>query len=211
MHLWRYVITVDHGSAPNYGPPSVTLAICKPEIRRLAEVGDLVMAFAGRSLLRGKDGKWHPDAVIWAGEVGEILSFDQYWRDSRFQTKKPDRSSRPDNIYRPRAGGYIQVRNSVHQLGDQSRDIGGRNVLVMKAAWHFGRNGVVLPAKFLKFRIEIGARRGHRRSEIGDTSKRALLAWFRESGVQVPNKRTYPEPRLQSCGCSPRHKLTRTC
>ncbi|MFG1463139.1 hypothetical protein V5F77_09555 [Xanthobacter sp. DSM 24535] len=47
MNLWRYVITADNGSAPNFESPATTLAICKPRIRRHAQVGDLVVAFAG--------------------------------------------------------------------------------------------------------------------------------------------------------------------
>jgi hypothetical protein len=46
MRVHRYVIATDAGSAPNYDPPAVTLAVCKPGIRKKAKVGDLVRAFA---------------------------------------------------------------------------------------------------------------------------------------------------------------------
>ncbi|MBK7522567.1 MAG: hypothetical protein IPI75_21070 [Gammaproteobacteria bacterium] len=39
MRVHTYVIAVDAGSAPNYDPPFVTLAVCKPRIRRKAEIG----------------------------------------------------------------------------------------------------------------------------------------------------------------------------
>jgi hypothetical protein len=49
MRAYRYVIQHDEGSAPNYEPP-VTLAICKPRIRKGARAGDLVIAFEGGDL-----------------------------------------------------------------------------------------------------------------------------------------------------------------
>ncbi len=37
MKVWTYVITNDSGAAPNFDPPAVTLASCKPKIRRAAK------------------------------------------------------------------------------------------------------------------------------------------------------------------------------
>jgi hypothetical protein len=48
MRVHTYVIATDAGSAPNYDPPFVTLAVCKPRIRRKADIGELVLAFAVR-------------------------------------------------------------------------------------------------------------------------------------------------------------------
>jgi hypothetical protein len=47
-------------------------------------------------------------------KVAEVLSFDQYWTDPRFQRKKPDlRASRKlafgDNIYHRIPGGWAQL------------------------------------------------------------------------------------------------------
>src|SRR4051812_614357 len=95
VRVWRYVIRNDDGSAPNYDPPFGTLAICKPKIRKGANPGDLVLAFAGREL--GRD----PHRVVWAGRVIEKLTLEEYWADVRFQCKKPNASHVPDNIYRP--------------------------------------------------------------------------------------------------------------
>src|SRR5688572_10547610 len=93
--IWCYVITHDAGAAPNFERPSATLAICKPKIRKGAEVGHLVVAFAGKPL------GLTPDTVIWAGEVSETIELGDYWNDRRFMSKKPVRSKRPDNIYKP--------------------------------------------------------------------------------------------------------------
>lgn len=42
MRLFSYCIPVDDGAAPNPFWGVCTLAICKPAIRRVAEVGDWI-------------------------------------------------------------------------------------------------------------------------------------------------------------------------
>jgi Nucleotide modification associated domain 2 len=124
MKLYTYVIATDHGSAPNYDPPCTTLAICKPRIRRSAEVGDAILAFTGQALSP------EPHAVCWAGVVSEKLPFADYWRDRRFSGKKSRSSRTPDNIYRPDGLSLQQVENPSHGPDDSNRDLGGRFVLI---------------------------------------------------------------------------------
>ena len=78
MKVFTYVIQFDGGAAPNYCEPATTLAICKPRIRRSAEVGDAIIAFEGSFL--GPEAH----AVRWAGVVTEKLTFSEYWNDRRF-------------------------------------------------------------------------------------------------------------------------------
>jgi len=85
MRVHTYVIATDAGSAPNYDPPAVTLAVCKPGIRKKAKVGDLVLAFAGAVV-----NPTSRHSVVWAGIVSEVLTFTEYWNDRRFTSKKPD-------------------------------------------------------------------------------------------------------------------------
>jgi hypothetical protein len=59
----------------------------------------------------GKSLGSNPHAVRWAGVVVEKLTFEDYWSDRRFKVKRPDFSSTPDNIYRPAASGFEQVKN----------------------------------------------------------------------------------------------------
>ena len=44
MKLFSYVLTTDNGSTPNPFHGTCTLAVCKPAIRRAAQVGDWIMA-----------------------------------------------------------------------------------------------------------------------------------------------------------------------
>src|SRR5437773_10541669 len=107
VRVHTYVIPWDAGSAPNYDPPFVTLAVCKPRIRKRAQPGELVVAFAGQDLNRHE-----PHTVVWAGVVVEVLTFAQYWDDKRFQGKKPKRPNGSenrlaDNFYKPANGDLV--------------------------------------------------------------------------------------------------------
>ena len=171
MRIHTYVIAVDAGSAPNYDPPFVTLAVCKPRIRRKAEVGDCVLAFAGAGVNPSD-----PHAVVWAGIVTEIIPMAEYWNDRRFARKKPERTSLPDNFYRPTHNGLTQVPNPIHGEDSIPRDIRGINALVFNPAWRFGAYGPRLPAEF-GLRM-VGGRRGERISEASADEWKALRSWL---------------------------------
>lgn len=171
MRAYRYVIRNDDGSAPNYDPPPVTLAICKPQIRRLAKKDDLIIAFEGRDLGQ------NPHGVRWAGIVSEILPFAGYWNDPRFQGKKPDRTTRPDNIYEPGPWGLRQVDNPIHRNAHVARDLGGRNVLVFGRAWQMKALSQPLPEEF-DLRIGSPYRRGHRVRELTTNEQIRILEWL---------------------------------
>lgn len=170
MRVYTYVIAVDSGTAPNFDPPFATLAICKPRIRRVGEIGDFVLAFTGRSV--GPE----PHAVCWAGRVREKLTFLEYWKDVRFQGKKPHKSGTPDNIYRPTGGGFELQPNPAHSEDQTAHDLGGKYVLVFQPTWHFGRMGPILPEHF-GLRM-IGNRRGHRRVQYSPDRLARLISWL---------------------------------
>lgn len=174
MRVHTYVIVVDSGAAPNYDKPCTTLAVCKPRIRRKANVGELVLAFAG-----AKVNPHEPHTVVWAGVVAEKLSFAEYWNDPRFATKKPDRSPTPDNFYRPTSEGNLWwVENPVHFPEQAAHDINGLYVLAFKPSWRFGANGAPLPASF-GLRMTHG-RRGERVMDLTDAEWRRLETWFNQ-------------------------------
>ena len=171
MRIHTYVIAVDAGSAPNYDPPFVTLTVCKPRIRRKAVVGDCVLAFAGAGVNPSD-----PHAVVWAGVVTEIIPLTEYWNDPRFARKKPDRTSLPDNFYRPTHVGLVQVPNPVHGADSIPRDISGINALVFDPAWRFGAYGPRSPEDF-GLRM-VGGRRGERVSELSPDEWKTLRSWL---------------------------------
>lgn len=106
--LYAYAITRDFGFAPNPFHGLCTLATCKPDIRKSANVGDWVMGVGG-STLRTVNRK-----CILLMKVTEKISFQDYWDDDRFSVKKPLRNGSRvrmlgDNIYhKDESGKWIQ-------------------------------------------------------------------------------------------------------
>jgi hypothetical protein len=206
MKVWRYVIVVDCGSAPNFGPPLTTLAICKPRIRKGAQPGDLVLGFAGKPIASD------PHKVVWAGFVSEKLTFAQYWRDPRFRRKKPQATPHPDNIYRTGAVGLIQVPNSVHDAGSIATDERGRFVLVLNPAWHLDLRISSLPEQFSNLRLSPNNRRGHRVSDVPPHVAAELLAWLQSRADGDPRGGTSglscgsPAPLKRHMSCSGRKR-----
>lgn len=97
MRLHSYVVAIDDGFAPNPFYGFCTLATCKPKIRRYAEIGDWILGTGSKQ--KGREG-----TLVYAMRVTEKTTFDSYWKDPRFEDKRPDlfksiRKSRGDNIY----------------------------------------------------------------------------------------------------------------
>jgi hypothetical protein len=128
----------------------------------------------------------NPDTVIWAGKIKEKIRLADYWQDWRFQAKKPRRSKRPDNIYRPTAkGGLAQVPNPSHGPGAAVRDIGGQHALVVAPAWRLDAAASELPEQFSQLRLGPRHRHGHRTTEVDRDKTRELVAWLNSRKLRV--------------------------
>ncbi|WP_145980855.1 hypothetical protein [Magnetospirillum sp. ME-1] len=125
VKVYRYVVKVDKGFSPNPYNKFCTLACCKPLIRKNARPGDWVIGFANSS--RGNS------RLIYAMQVGEVLSFDEYYKNNRFK-------GRIDNIYCEENGVLVQKQNDYHREKDYDRDVSGRNALIARDGfwWYFG-------------------------------------------------------------------------
>ncbi len=143
-NLFIYVVDRDFGFAPNPFHGYCTLATCKPRIRSTARIDDWVMGVGGKRLqATGK--------CIFMMKVSEIITFDMYWSDNRFQAKKSFRNGSSlmmlgDNIYHRNAasGDWIQ-EDSHHSNPDGSMnlknlrtDTSSVNVLVSTHFYYFG-------------------------------------------------------------------------
>ena len=183
MRVWSYVITTDRGSAPNYDGPNVTLAICKPRIRRRAEIGDVVIAFNGRTLSRERN------SVRWCGIVSDVRSFGEYWHDERFVGKRPGASLTPDNIYCEDGAGLTQVTNTSHDASDVDRDLSGLNVLEFSDVWHLGNSHEPLDDAFSALFVG-GARRHEPLNDISTKDWRSLRLWLQHRKQPLPARKS---------------------
>lgn len=149
---FSYTVKRDYGFAPNPFYGVLTLATCKPRIRKYAVLGDYIIGNAPVA---------DNNKLIFMAKVTEISTFDSYWEDSRFQCKKPEMNGSikklyGDNIYHHnRLGNWIQS-NSHHSLQDGSvnlynlhKDTGTtENVLICRQFFYFGKSMFNIPKEY---------------------------------------------------------------
>jgi hypothetical protein len=181
--VFSYVVTHDSGFAPNPFHGLCTIACCKPQIRRTARAGDLIVGLSTRC-----------ERVVYAMTVGVITDFEGYWENPRYAAKLPRMDSgravdrRGDNMYAPLNDGDFRQLSSRHSHRDgtedphhKRRDLSGVNVLISDRFVYWGDDGPPLPAE-LRF-LEVG--RGHRCNFSPEQVQR-VVRWFESQpqGVQ---------------------------
>ena len=157
-----YIITRDFGFAPNPFHGVLTLATCKPSIRKSAKVGDYLM---------GNSPKATGNKLIYMAKVDEIITFDQYWNDPRFQCKKPTMNGSfktlyGDNIYHHDGEDWVQadshhsLENGLVNHSNLDRDTGKTDkVLICNEFFYLGQSMIDISEQFP---LCIKKGRGHR-------------------------------------------------
>lgn len=131
-----YKMTNDTGFAPNPFHGCLTLATCKPSMRRTLQQGEWIAGFASKDLVKKAEAvgvRIQYMGLIYLAEITEKpLPLGEYFQDPRFAKKKPSRrSSSPrlrcgDNIYSNDAnGGFRWWPNCHHGDGAMKHDTGG--------------------------------------------------------------------------------------
>ena len=157
MKLYSYIVARDFGFAPNPFYGVCTLATCKPKIRAKARLGDWIVGTGSKRF--DLDGR-----VVYAMQVSEILTYDQYWSDGRFTRKRPNlhgslKQAYGDNIYHrdPATGDWLQ-QDSHHSHPDGSPNL--RNivhdtqtdaVLIGDEYYYWGSSAPFIPKEFRNF------------------------------------------------------------
>lgn len=160
LKIYSYIVHHDLGLAPNPFGGFCTLAVCKSNIRRSKNlnIGDWIIGTGSKEL--GKiSGNKYIGKLIYAMCVEEIVTFEQYWDDPRFQYKKPALNGSlvtiyGDNIYSKNKEGEWLQADSAHSLSNGrlnpdhlKKDIRGENVLISQNFYYFGDNAPLLPQK----------------------------------------------------------------
>lgn len=148
---YSYVVRRDYGFAPNPFNGVLTLAACKPVIRKGAQVGDFVIGFSD---------KYDENKLVFMMKVSEVSTFDQYWNDPRFLCKRPVMNGSlkckyGDNIYHhDDKGDWVQedshhsFENGVVNEDNLKRDTGlTDHVLISYDFFYFGKNAVEIPKR----------------------------------------------------------------
>ena len=223
MATMGYKLTHDSGFAPNPFHGFLTLATCKPTIRRCRRSGDWVVGFVSNALANSaaRNGvRLKPGALVYLMEITENpIRLEDYFEEQRFAPKKPNlRSARPevrcgDNIYYRLNGGTGQLENDDHGETEKNTDLSGMNVLVSKRFYYFGRNAF-MPLEgwnaFLGAPLSMG-----RTFYCPDSLVPRLLAHFEREKIGEglhgtpslwPLGQTLPQERTLSCGTTERRR-----
>lgn len=156
MKLYSYIVKRDFGFAPNPFYGFCTLATCKPRTRSVAAIGDWVIGTGAKTKYS------YSGRLIYAMQVSEVMDFNDYWNDPRFEVKRPVLNGSlvqlyGDNIYYSRDGTWIQA-NSHHSLYDGQpnlvnieRDTGINRILVGTRFVYFGASAPVIPEQIREY------------------------------------------------------------
>ncbi len=151
MNLYSYIVRYDSGFAPNPFYKYCTLATCKPRIRKNAEIGDWLVGCGSASQKINQGGK-----LVYAMQISESLTFEEYFADERFKSKKPvltgsRKQARGDNIYYKEKGAWKQLdsfhsnKNGTENHDHINRDTGTNRVLISNQYKYFGMDGPSIP------------------------------------------------------------------
>jgi hypothetical protein len=152
MRLFSYKMTHDSGFAPNPFGGFLTLATCKPLIRKHKRPGDWIAGFTSKQLNGDAIGN---EKLIYLMKIEKIIPFSEYWKDPEYEVKKMRTNSkigkRGDNIYTPiiekpiTASDFEQTQGAYHTEKDKLKDLSGERVLVSRTFFYFGSKPIVIP------------------------------------------------------------------
>jgi hypothetical protein len=145
--FYLYKMTVDDGGAPCVQDGMLTLAICKPTIRRVAPEGSVIIAFAGNCMSR--DG-YLDNCVVYAAVVSKRVPNREYYSERRY-------AHRRDCIYKRAGSGFARKAKARfhHGPGDLEHDLGlppdyANAVLVSDGAKNHRYFGTTCPVNYKK-------------------------------------------------------------
>jgi hypothetical protein len=188
MRTYLYKLTSDRGGAPCCLEPQegeeavLSLAICKPAIRRTAEPGDRIIGVASRALERA-DGYVH-GAVIYAAIVGEALDARDYFEAGGGFLQRPDciytfHRETGEAVHRGMSKLHAGAKHVIKDLGRYPLYRNGR-VLVCRDFRYFGAEAMPIPAR-LGLLVEVAETlgQGHRVYREGSAESKEADALFR--------------------------------
>src|ERR1039457_1658744 len=110
--IFVYKMITDNGGAPCVWHGLLSLAICKPKIRKKAEKGDFILGFGGRT-------RFPEEPLIYIAKVMETLKDGEYY-------KLPKYENRPDCIYQE-VGCEARLKTNAHfhnKSDERKKDVG---------------------------------------------------------------------------------------
>ena len=189
--LFSYVVRIDNGSASNPFWGVCTLVICKPKIRRSAQVGDWIVGTGSASSpigdIRGM--------MIFAMRVTDKMTmyeYEQWTREYRPEKVPNRRSSDPKRHVGDAIYDFIEdpprTRPSVHDDSNRDHDLSGKYALLSEHFYYFGDHPIALP-EHLQGLVKRGP--GHRGAENAPFVE-PFVGWLTE--LQLRPKSLHGDP-----------------
>jgi len=198
VKIYSYVLRHDDGAAPNPFWGICTLTICKPAIRRNAQVGDWVIG-TGSKNSKLKDGIMHDfsEKLVYAMKVTQnptLAKYDEICLEN-WINKIPDwyhkdwRMRMGDCIYDFSKDENPLMRKGVHGELNKPKDISGRNSLISDYFFYFGEKPITIPKKLLSI---IKHNQGHKKIE-----NLHLISIFEKWIEKRTKNKIYADPQLR--------------
>lgn len=196
--IYSYILRIDDGAAPNPFWETCTLTICKPAIRRSANIGDWVIG-TGSKNTKLKDGKKYDFSkhLVYAMKITDKKSLKDYneFCKKELSNKIPIWET---NDWRLRLGDCIYdyssnnndpiIRKGVHKEIHRNRDIKGINALLSNHFYYFGVESIPFPPELKEL---IKRNQGHKKIIRED-----LIQKFENWIFQFEKNKIYAEPQM---------------
>lgn len=196
--LYSYVLRIDDGAAPNPFWDVCTLTICKPAIRRTAQIYDWVVGTGSKNTRLKEDVKVDfAHSIVYAMKVTDKKTLSDYDNHCRHHLKNKIPNWRATD-WRLRMGDCIYdyssekeptMRKGVHNEENRQRDLSGHNALLSDHFYYFGEAAIPLPSDLFPI---IKRNQGHRVVTQAD-----LVAKFENWIKQFEPNKIYADPQLR--------------
>ena len=135
--LYSYKMKHDNRFAPNPLFGVLTLATCKPAMRRNTKIGNWIAGWTSKQL-KDSPTEVGKEKLVYLAKVTQKLSFAEYWE--KYEQKRPAKTEDTkviqrygDNIYKPNPTNpkeFIQIENNFHGKDKMDKDLRGEYVLI---------------------------------------------------------------------------------
>ena len=119
VFLYCYKMTHDTGFAPNPYHGVLTLATCKPTIRRCADIGCWISGWTSNQV-QGKTQKFDfrgkPQKLIYLAKVTNKITIEEYW--NVYDYKRPKRILKKQEKTASSCSGKKHTSSSIFDMGD---------------------------------------------------------------------------------------------
>jgi hypothetical protein len=141
--VYLYKLIADNGGAPCVADECLSLAICKPIIRKVAKEGSWIFGFAGDALELTHPG----NRLIYVAKVSKVVLGPEYYAEGSCYVGRGDciyRWSADSYQWRPGAEYHENGRALSHDLGTAQDGFDRARVLLSYCYRYFGTQGPTL-------------------------------------------------------------------